>query len=67
MLENDGPDCMQVLCRRSVMLPVILIDGGVTGHLRPLAQQRGVMQVLEKPLSDATPVDDIRGALSADA
>jgi len=49
------------------MLPVILIDGGVTGHLRPLSQQRGVMQVLEKPLSDATPVDDIRGALSADA
>lgn len=67
MPGGDGIDLIRALRRRNIMLPAILISGRVTKHLRGLAKQKGFMQVLEKPLSDAALVDHIRGALSAAA
>ena len=67
MPEIDGVNLVKMLHRRHVTLPVILISGRVTKHLRTLAKQKGITQVLEKPLSDAALVDHIRGALSAAA
>ena len=64
MPEIDGIELAKTLRGRNVMLPIILISGQVNTHLRTLAKQRGVTEVLEKPLSDASLVDEIRGALS---
>ncbi len=64
MPELDGIELVDRLRSRHVMLPAILISGRVTKQLRSLAQRSGVTQVLEKPLSDAALVDNIRGALA---
>ncbi len=67
MPEIDGIELVDRLRSRNVMLPVILISGRVSNQLRNLAQQSGLTRVLEKPLSDAALVENIRGALAATA
>lgn len=63
----DGIELVGRLRRRNVALPVILISGRVTQALRDLAARSGLMRVLEKPLSDAALVENIRGALASPA
>ena len=67
MPEIDGIELVDRLRSRNIMLPVILISGRVSKHLRSLAQRSGLTRVLEKPLSDAALVESIRGALAAAA
>ncbi|SEP17942.1 Response regulator receiver domain-containing protein [Rhodospirillales bacterium URHD0017] len=64
MPEIDGIELVDRLRSRNVMLPVILISGRVSKHLRSLAQRSGLTWILEKPLSDAALVESIRGALA---
>jgi len=63
----DGIELIRRLRERHVALPALLISGRVNKQLRGLAQQSGVAEVLEKPLSDATLVDSIRSALGPPA
>lgn len=60
----DGIELIDRLRRRNVTLPAILISGRVTKQLRSLAKQSGLTRILEKPLSDAALVENIRGALA---
>ena len=64
MPEIDGIELVDRLRSRNVMLPVILISGRVSKHLRSLAERSGLTRILEKPLSDAALVESIRGALA---
>jgi len=64
MPEIDGIELVDRLRSRNVTLPAILISGRVNKDLRSLAQRSGLTWILEKPLSDATLVDSIRGALA---
>lgn len=59
----DGIELVDRLRKRDVALPAILISGRVNKQLRCLAARVGLVQVLEKPLSDATLVESIRSAL----
>ena len=61
----DGIELIDELRRRNVALPAILISARVTRALRELAGRSGLTRVLEKPLSDATLVENIRGALAS--
>lgn len=63
----DGIELINRLRSRNVALPAILICGRVSPRLRDLAARSGVTRVLEKPLSDAALVDNIRGALGSPA
>jgi FixJ family two-component response regulator len=63
----DGIELVDRLRRRNVALPAILISGRVNQGLRDLAARSGVTRVLEKPLSDAALVENIRGALGSPA
>ena len=65
MPELDGIELVDALRRRKVTLPAILISGRVSKQLQSLARRSGLTRVLEKPLSDATLVENIRGALAA--
>ena len=65
MPELDGIELVDALRRRDVTLPAILISGRVSKQLQTLARRSGLTRVLEKPLSDATLVENIRGALAA--
>ena len=64
MPELDGIELVDVLRRRNVTLPAILISGRVSKQLQTLARRSGLTRVLEKPLSDTTLVENIRGALA---
>lgn len=61
----DGIQLVDRLRSRNVTLPAILISGRVSRQLRSLAERSGLTRVLEKPLSDAALVDNIRGALAS--
>ena len=61
----DGIELVDELRRRNVALPAILISARVTRALRDLAARSGLTRVLEKPLSDAALVENIRGALAS--
>ena len=61
----DGIELVDELRRRNVALPAILISARVTRALRDLAARSGLTRVLEKPLSDTTLVENIRGALAS--
>lgn len=61
----DGIELVAELRRRNVALPAILISARVTEGLRDLARGSGLTRVLEKPLSDAALVENIRGALAS--
>lgn len=61
----DGIDLVAELRRRNVALPAILISARVTRALRDLAARSGLTCVLEKPLSDAALLENIRGALAS--
>lgn len=61
----DGIQLMDALRRRDVTLPAILITTQVSQQLCRLAERSGLRCVLEKPLSDATLVENIRGAMGA--
>jgi two-component system response regulator FixJ len=63
----DGIELVRRLRHRNVSLPAILISGRVNGQLRNRAAESGLTCVLEKPLSDAALVENIKGALSAPA
>jgi len=52
MPEIDGLELVERLRNRGVTLPVLLISGRVTRSLRERASGLGIMEVLEKPLSD---------------
>lgn len=67
MPDIDGIELVARLRSQNVALPIILISGRVSRGLRDLAARSGVMQVLEKPLSDAALVESIRGALGLPA
>jgi FixJ family two-component response regulator len=67
MPDIDGIELVDRLRSRNVVLPAILISGRVSQRLRDLAARSGVTRVLEKPLSDAALVENIRGALGARA
>ena len=59
----DGMALVDLLRAQHVGLPVILISSGVDKQLLRRAAQHGVSRVLEKPLSDAALVENIRLAL----
>jgi two-component system, LuxR family, response regulator FixJ len=61
----DGIELVDRLRSRKVSLPVILITGRVSNALRAVAARSGLTRVLEKPLSDAVLVENIRGALAS--
>jgi two-component system response regulator FixJ len=63
----DGIELVDRLRSRNVALPVILISGRVSKGLRDLAARSGLTRVLEKPLSDAALVENIRCALGPPA
>jgi FixJ family two-component response regulator len=63
----DGIELINRLRHKNVSLPAILISGRVNGQLRNRAAKSGLTCVLEKPLSDAALVENIRDALSAAA
>lgn len=65
MPRLDGIQLVEALRRRDVTLPAILITTQVSQQLCRLAERSGLRCVLEKPLSDATLVENIRGAMSA--
>ena len=67
MPDIDGIEVVDRLRRRNVFLPAILISGHVSKQMRSLAQRSGLIRVLEKPLSDAALVENIRGALASTA
>lgn len=64
MPDLDGIELVDALRRRNVTLPAILISGRVSKQLQTLARRSGLTRVLEKPLSDTTLVENIRGALA---
>lgn len=59
----DGLELVDRLRARQVALPAILISGRVNEQLRSRAKRSGVIEVLEKPLSDAALIESIRHAL----
>ena len=63
MPRIDGIELIERLRERQVALPAILISARVTKQLQRLAERIGLVDVLEKPLSDAALVDSIRSAL----
>ena len=63
----DGIELVDRLRERHVLLPVILVSGRVSKQLRSLAARSGLTRVLEKPLSDAALVENIRSALAISA
>lgn len=67
MPDIDGIELIDRLRERHVTLPIILISGRVSKRMLELAARSGVVRVLEKPLSDTTLVENIRGALGLPA
>jgi two-component system, LuxR family, response regulator FixJ len=65
MPDIDGMALIGLLRAQQVGLPVILISGRVDKQLLRRAAQQGVSRVLEKPLSDAALVENIRHALDS--
>lgn len=63
MPRIDGIELIKRLRERQVALPAILISARVNKQLHHLAERLGLVDVLEKPLSDAALVDSIRSAL----
>jgi FixJ family two-component response regulator len=63
----NGIDLISRLRQRHVGLPSILIIAHATGAVRDRAALAGFMQVLEKPLTDESLIDCIRGALVSQA
>ena len=63
MPRIDGIELIERLRERQVALPAILISARVNKQLQRLAERIGLVDVLEKPLSDAALVDSIRSAL----
>ncbi|CAN5923637.1 response regulator [soil metagenome] len=63
----DGIELIDRLRGQDVTLPIILISGRVNKRMLELAARSGVVRVLEKPLSDATLVQNIRSALGLPA
>lgn len=63
MPRIDGIELIERLRERQVALPAILISARVNKQLYRLAERIGLVDVLEKPLSDAALVDSIRSAL----
>lgn len=61
----DGMALIDLLRAQHVGLPVILISARVDEQLLRRAAQQGVSRVLEKPLSDAALVENIRHALDS--
>jgi two-component system, LuxR family, response regulator FixJ len=61
----DAFDLLRRLRARDVGLPVILLTGHATTHLRARAATAGVRLVLEKPLLDNALVDGIRVILGS--
>jgi two-component system response regulator FixJ len=58
--QMDAFDLLRRLRTREVGLPVILLTGHATTHLRARAATAGVRLVLEKPLLDNALLDGIR-------
>jgi FixJ family two-component response regulator len=67
MPRIDGIELIKRLRERQVALPAILISARVNQQLHRLAERIGLVDVLEKPLSDAALVDSIRSALGPPA
>lgn len=61
----DGIELIRRLRHKNVSLPAILISARVNGQLRNRAAESGLTCVLEKPLSDAALVENIRSVLKA--
>jgi two-component system response regulator FixJ len=59
----DGFEVLALLAGRRPDLPVILITSNVSSSLRHRAARVGVLQVLEKPLSDSALLENIHVAL----
>ena len=63
--QMDAFDVLRRLRARDLRLPVILLTGHATPHLRARAATAGVRLVLEKPLLDNALVDGIRVILGS--
>lgn len=63
MPAMDGFEVLTHLAARGAELPVILITSNVSPSLRHRAAGAGVLQVLEKPLSDSALLENIHSAL----
>ena len=61
----DGLALVETLRERQVSMPAILITSRANNQLRTVAARVGILQVLEKPLSDGALVAGIRQALGA--
>jgi two-component system, LuxR family, response regulator FixJ len=63
MPAMDGFEVLAHLSARGARVPVILITSDVSSAFRHRAARVGVLQVLEKPLSDSALLENIRTAL----
>ena len=63
MPAMDGFEVLARLAAKRATLPVILITSDVSSSLRSRAARVGVLQVLEKPLSDSALLENIQAAL----
>ncbi len=59
----DGFEVLDRLTAQHIELPVILITSNVSSALRQRAAQVGILQVLEKPLSDSALLEHIQSAM----
>jgi FixJ family two-component response regulator len=61
----DGLELTAALRERGLTTPTIMITGRSNKELRARAARLGIVEVIDKPLSDRDLVDTIKSALSA--
>jgi FixJ family two-component response regulator len=59
----SGPDLQGELKRRRVTIPIVFITGDGDRTVRPMLLERGAVECLLKPFSEAALLDAIRAAL----
>lgn len=64
MPDIDGLELVEILQKRGLTIPVIMITGRANSAMRARASRAGIAAVLEKPLSDGALGDAIRHALA---
>jgi FixJ family two-component response regulator len=62
----DGLELVQILRKRAVTTPVIMITGQATRDLRFRAQKLGIRRVIEKPLPDGELLKAVQAAIAGE-
>ena len=61
----SGPDLQQELSRRRQEIPIVFITAHADASVRPRLLERGAVECLFKPFSEAALLDALRAALRA--